>query len=69
MLVLLLEYLEDAKQIIDLGEEVDTFYLDLSKALKEIIRKYNEILFFSLNYQENQHTGLSVNIDGLDLTI
>lgn len=69
MLVLLLEYLEDAKQIIDLGEEVDTFYLDLSKALKEIIRKYNEILIFSLNYQENQHTGLSVNIDGLDLTI
>lgn len=38
MLVLPLEYFEVAKQIMDLEEPVDTFYLDLSKDFNEIIR-------------------------------
>lgn len=57
MSVLLLEYFEDAKKIMDLGEPVDTFHLDLSKAVNEVIRKYNEILFFLQGYQENSTQG------------
>lgn len=68
MLVLPLEYFEAAKQIMDLGEPVDTFHLDLSKAFCEIIMKCNEILIFLRDYQENQYTGVSVSIDGLDIT-
>lgn len=68
VLVLPLEYFEVAKQIMDLGEPVDTFYLDLSKAFSEIIMKCNEILIFLQDYQENQYTGVSVSIDGPDIT-